>query len=398
MKHRAARPALSNPLVIVSLLAALLLGGCAGDLAREESQLLATVAGESLRQADALAAQGKISEAAEAYLEIARGASSPAREQLQLKAVRAHLAAGDTASAQQVSGQIERPRLTIGQREQLHLSEAELALLDGRPSDAIRRLQSMQTPILPKTMKVQRLATLAAAQRLANAPSDAARSLAQLDRLLDDDESRLLNQVSILSTLSQVSPATLRELRNGGDTLAGWAEIALITREVSDDPAELQRRFLQTRGQRIGQMHPRLAHAYAAMLTGGYGSDDTLTVMLPSSGRFSAAATAVREGIEAARTADTSGQPPRLVFIDSSNAARVLAGHARAVAEGADYVVGPLEKESVDRLAAGPALAVPTLALNRTTRDSPPAENLFQFALSPENEAAEAATKRRPWG
>jgi hypothetical protein len=120
--------------------------------------------------------------------------------------------------------------------------------------------------------------------------------------------------------------------------------------------------------------------------------------MLPRRGRFAPAGRAVKEGIEAARQADTSGHQPVLSLVDSTSAGRTRAIHADAVKSGADYVLGPLEKEAVDALAAGPALTVPTLALNQTTRDSRAAGNLFQFALSPENEAAEVAIKAAEMG
>jgi outer membrane PBP1 activator LpoA protein len=141
-----------------------------------------------------------------------------------------------------------------------------------------------------------------------------------------------------------------------------------------------------------------LAEAYVNILSGGYASGESVTVMLPRGGRFAGAARSVKEGIEAASRADTSGSRPALDFIDSTQTSRARALHAKAVESGADYVIGPLAKESVDSLAAGPALAVPTLALNQTTRDNQPAANLFQFSLSPENEAAEVANKAAAMG
>jgi uncharacterized protein len=399
-KNRVDCRPLSTPLALACLILAAALTGCAINPAQEESRLLGSVASEPLRQADALAAQGKASEAAQGYLEIAEGVDPPAREQLQLKAARAYLSAGDTQQAQQVIGQVSRPQLTMGQREQLLLIEADLALLDGRPRDAIARLESIQAATLPKGLKIQRLGTLAAAQRLANEPLAAAESLIALDRLLENDEERLLNQVSLVSTLSTLSSETLRGLARGGSgAVKEWAGIALIARNAGPDTAQFQTRYQQEQGRRLGQRaHPGLAQAYVKMLSGGYTRGDKVAVMLPRGGRFAAAATAIQEGVEAARRADTSGQQPVLEIVDSSNLERVRALHAKAVEGGADYVLGPLEKESVDTLAAGPALAVPTLALNQTTRDSQAAVNLFQFSLSPENEAAEAANKAASMG
>lgn len=399
--NRVDRTRPSAPLAFTWLLAtALTLAGCAVSPIQEEADLLAPVAGEPLRQADALAAQGRAESAAEAYLDIAKGAKTPARGQLQLKAARVYLEAGETQRAQQVVARVSRPGLTPGQREQLLLVEAELALLDGRPRDAIKRLESMQVRNLTKDLKLTRLGTLAAAQRLANEPVAAAESLSALDRLLQDDQARLLNQVSLVSTLSALSGDELRELaRSGSGAMKEWAEIALLARNTGGDPARFERRYRQERGRGLGtRAHPGLAQAYGEMLSGGYASGDRVTVMLPRGGRFAPAGTAVREGIEAARRADTSGHQPVLSVVYSNPAGRSPTVHAEAVRGGADYVLGPLEKEAVDALAAGSALAVPTLALNQTTRDGRAAGNLFQFALSPENEAAEAAIKAADMG
>ena len=404
-KNRVDHRPLSTPITVIALLVvvslvALSLAGCAIDPARDEARLLAPVAGEPLRQADALAAQGQADAAAKAYLDIANGTTPPARGQLQLKAARAYLAAGDTRQAQQTIGEISRPALTIGQREQLLLIEADLALLDRRPKEAIARLQAVQVQTLPKDLKIQRLGTLAAAQRLANDPVASAESLIALDRLLDNEDARLLNQVSLVTTLSALNTEQLRKLsRSASGAMKGWAEIALLARDAGADPATFQTRYRQEQAKRLGHpAHPGLAEAYVKILSGGYASGDSLTVMLPRGGRFAGAATSVKDGIEAASRADSSGNRPALDFIDSTQTMRARTIHAKAVAGGADYVIGPLEKESVDSLAAGPALAVPTLALNQTTRDSQPAANLFQFSLSPENEAAEVADKAAAMG
>jgi outer membrane PBP1 activator LpoA protein len=353
-----------------------------------------------LRKADALAAQGQADAAAEAYLNIAKGTTPPAREQLLLKAARAYLSAGDTRQAQQTIGEISRPALTGGQREQLLLIEAALALLDGRPKDAIARLEAVQVQTLPKELKIQRLGTLAAAQRLANDPVASAESLVALDRLLDSEDARLLNQVSLVTTLSTMSSDQLRKLaRSASGTMKGWAEIALLAHDAGADPATFQARYRQEQSKRFGHpAHPRLAEAYVEILSGGYAAGDQVTVMLPRGGRFAGAAAAVKEGIEGASRTDTSGNRPALDFVDSTRAERARAIQAKAVEAGADYVIGPLEKEAVDSLAAGPALAVPTLALNQATRDTQPAGNLFQFSLSPENEAAEVADKAAAMG
>lgn len=134
----------------------------------------------------------------------------------------------------------------------------------------------------------------------------------------------------------------------------------------------------------------RLAQESAA---GGYAAGDRVTILLPRGGRFASAAKAIREGIEAASRADSGGARPRLDFVDGAAAGRPREIARRAAAGGVRYLIGPLEKEAVDGLLVGPPLRVPTLALNEATREDRSAPNLYQFSLSPENEAVEVANQ-----
>ncbi len=290
--------------------------------------------------------------------------------------------------------------MTPPQRELLLLTEADLALLMGRPKDAIGLLERMQVRALPEELKTKRLETLASAQRLANAPLAAAQSLSDLDGLLKRQDERLLNQVSLVSTMDLIGRTGLQDLtRKGSDTMQGWAEIALLTQQAGADPKQLEARYRQWRQGHSGHPAlPDLALAYAETRSGGYANGDRVTIMLPRDGRFAAAAKAIKDGIEAARQEDAAAKRPILDFADISNADRSQAIHAKAIRNGADYVIGPLQKPAVDSLATARILTIPTLALNETTRTDKLAENLFQFSLSPENEATEVANKAYAMG
>jgi outer membrane PBP1 activator LpoA protein len=124
--------------------------------------------------------------------------------------------------------------------------------------------------------------------------------------------------------------------------------------------------------------------------TGGYQGTETLAVLLPESGRYAAAAQVVRDGIVAAHEADPQGQRPALRFYNSS-AGSVTALVQQATADGASLAIGPLQKQAVDKLTGTSSLPIPVLALNMATGAGSPPANLFQFSLSPEDEAASVA-------
>ncbi len=133
-------------------------------------------------------------------------------------------------------------------------------------------------------------------------------------------------------------------------------------------------------------------------LRGGYASGDKLVVILPEQGPVADAANAVRAGLRAAHGADDTGAKPTLKFIANDRPAKIVEVYGKAVGEGATQVIGPLLKPEVDTLVAGPALKVPTLALNQTTDPDKTANNLYQFALDPETEAMEVANKAKTKG
>ncbi|MFD2111673.1 penicillin-binding protein activator [Thiorhodococcus fuscus] len=392
-KHCVARTSLSITYWLTAILAAGLLTACAVNPTFDEAQILAPVAQSDLERAATAEHQGKQREAAETYLQLATQAPQPARAQLQLKALHAYLSAGRTNEAAKLVATLSASPLTPLQQQLLLLEQADLALLSDHPKEAIAHLERMQPRALPKTFQVRRLGTLAFAQRLADRPIAAAESLAQLDRVLDGENARLSNQVSLVSALASLPQSQLQTLtRNGSGTMKGWAGAALALKGANASPERLEASYRTWKDKHSGHPAlPDLGHAYADRLTGGYTDGDQVSVMLPRNGRFAAAAKAVRDGIEAAKRADARNRTPTLKFADSTNATRVTAIHAKAVQSGADYVIGPLEKPAVDALLSKRHLSLPTLALNEATRSDRRAENLFQFALSPENEATEAA-------
>jgi len=117
--------------------------------------------------------------------------------------------------------------------------------------------------------------------------------------------------------------------------------------------------------------------------------DATIALLLPLSGSFSATGEAVRDGFLSAHFDGGAHGTVRIYDIGSSEET-LMPSFQRAINEGADFVVGPLRKESVALLAAlNPP--VPVLGLNFLDPGSPTPFNFFQMGLAPEDEARAAA-------
>mgnify|MGYP002065451744 CR=1 FL=1 len=112
-----------------------------------------------------------------------------------------------------------------------------------------------------------------------------------------------------------------------------------------------------------------------------------IAVLLPEGGRFQWVAAALRAGILAAYFEQPSAERPILRFYDSADPNQVWPLFQQAVADGAEMVLGPLDKDAVTRLLQGEDPVIPILAPNQADHQGPVLPNLFQFGLAPEDEA-----------
>jgi outer membrane PBP1 activator LpoA protein len=117
-----------------------------------------------------------------------------------------------------------------------------------------------------------------------------------------------------------------------------------------------------------------------------------IALLLPLTGRQSASAIAVRDGFVTAYYSRPTADRPGLRIYDTSQMS-IAAALNQATAEGAGLIVGPLPRAEVAAAAAYSGPRPPLLTLNAVT-GAPAAGNvLYQFALSPEEEARQAARR-----
>ena len=123
----------------------------------------------------------------------------------------------------------------------------------------------------------------------------------------------------------------------------------------------------------------------------GYRPPARLAVLLPITGSLSAAAAAVRDGLLAAYYAEKRPRPVVRFYDSQGTGAGAQAAAAKAIADGAQMIVGPLTREEVSALAAQSAGRVPMIALNRGSQSPPPGTT--SFALLPDDEGRAAALR-----
>ncbi|MDR6991150.1 penicillin-binding protein activator [Luteimonas sp. 3794] len=120
----------------------------------------------------------------------------------------------------------------------------------------------------------------------------------------------------------------------------------------------------------------------------GYRPARKLAVLLPMSGTLATAAAPVRDGLLAGYYGERRERPELAFYDTAGTAAGTAEAYRRAIAEGADQIVGPLGRDEVDALFRSPT-QVPVLALNRGSIQAP--DNAAAFSLAPEDEGDAAA-------
>jgi len=264
-------------------------------------------------------------------------------------------------------------------------------LLDNQQADAAMNLLQTQTNTQVEPTLQSRLELLTADAMASMGQTSAALDLylEAADTLgLDQDLSNRIWQ--LLQTRSQDE---LRELAATASSyrLRGWIELARVYR--NDQFSIRSQMNAIEQWQRIWSQHPAVEQppdALSELESAWETRPRHVALLLPLQEQ---AGLAIQEGFLGAyyEALQATRDVPTLSVFDTSDALDVQAVYQRAVDAGVDLIIGPLNKEAVNRLQQMDSLPVPTLALNYADATTPGPANLFQFGLAPEDEISQAA-------
>lgn len=274
---------------------------------------------------------------------------------------------------------------------------AELALARNKPKAALKqlshpsidRLGELPVQQQARTQLVRAAALEADGQTLA-----AARERVFIAPLLDS-ETAPANHEAIWSLVSSLP---LDQLQSGADgDLNGWLNLARIAK-TSGTPEQQLAAIDEWRQQ--NPQHPaaeQLPQALSKLKDIAGQPLQKIALLLPQEGQLASVARALRDGFMAAHyQAQQAGQnPPEVLLYDSSRMSSLDDFYRQAQTDGAQLVIGPLEKPLVKQLSERPQLPITTLALNYSDAGREAPAQLFQFGLAAEDEAREVA--RRAW-
>jgi len=217
----------------------------------------------------------------------------------------------------------------------------------------------------------------------------------QLSGLIDNKNQRQANQDVLWQNLMSIPFAELQQLSQdeNGQAARGWYSLAAINKNNQID-LEQQREQLQ-QWLSVWRQHPahdNLPSDLRLLQSLIEQQPQQVALLLPMQGKLAEAGEAVRDGFYAAyyEALRNGRHTPEVRQYDSSGDA--IAAYQQAIADGADLVIGPIDKEKVTEISLMPSLEVPVLSLNYP--DTPPAEPLqgfYQFGLAVEDEARQVA-------
>jgi outer membrane PBP1 activator LpoA protein len=376
--------AASARLVLAALLC-LLLAACATLLPQA-----AVEPSTDSDHAEQLYAQGDLDHAAAEFLDLAAAHRGDASAHFRLRAAEALRERGDLAGAANALDDIRRRRLHGDEPLRLDLLDAEIALAHGDAGRAQVLLATADAD-LPPDLRARSLELRARADLAAGDPFASAHARAVLDRSLRGADAAQ-NRKQLTDALATLDAGTLKT-RSGAlpadDLLWPWVE-----------------QVLRGKGQPIARTLPRPSHpvgtlqpgADGAMEAEGYATLKHVALLLPLGGQLANISQSIRDGFLTAYFGDNAERRPEVRIYDAGKTpAEAIAAYNAAVADGADHVVGPLQRESVGELFHQP-LTARVLALNHPDTGEVPPPGSAEFGLLPDSEGAQVAAHMRERG
>jgi outer membrane PBP1 activator LpoA protein len=204
------------------------------------------------------------------------------------------------------------------------------------------------------------------------------------------------NPETIWDQLQHVSSARLASFEKTSDAnVAAWIQLANISKQYSTNHEKLIPELLRWR-----ERNP--SHPGNTLFPDNNTLQDLLNakrpqhiaLLLPLYGTYGSSGQAVRDGFLNAYYPGMSKGKQNISFYDTSQTANLTELYQKAIAQGADYVVGPLLKEEVQKLRDYGSFPANTLALNYTNVyfGSLPT-HFYEFGLLPEDEVEQIASR-----
>lgn len=336
---------------------------------------------------------------AEDILNAAQSARGEKRIDLLLQACGQFLQRNDTKQCDTILNELSTTPLNTPQLANYSLYRSTLHL---KRNEALKALNVLNSPHLEKisgNLAAEQQAALLEQKAIANDQLGQAMNSAQLRLFIHSmlpATKQGANAEALWNSLMKVDRQELENSRKNSQNnpnLQGWIELALIGKDSQSD-IDTTLSNLDKWKQRWPQ-HTANTH-FPKDLTQlrefSSKRPQQLALLVPLTGKLANYGLAISQGFMAAhyQASTTGDSQPRIRIYDTNNG-NIIQIYQQAIKDGAQLVIGPLDKTQTTELLQSP-LTVPVLALNQSDSGAL-ANNAFQFGLSPDDEVR-AVVKR----
>ena len=347
-------------------------------------------------RAERLAQNGDHQGAANVYVDLAASAVGSDRDRLTLLAVEQWLDAGDATRAQNAFVSVGRPSDTAS-ANLWKTNSATLLLYQGEADEALAMLEPMSREAMARNRRLRVDALRADAWIQKEDPARAIELMTQRETLLSSRRSIDSNRQHLWQSLLVSDSKILRagaELTLNENT-RGWLSLGSLAASTGQQGIGWVNGAVRWRDSHSG--HPAMSIINQLDLPTELILDypKQIALLLPLSGRTARAGQAVQNGFMGAYFSSLAGlgEDQSIRVYDVSTEGGASAAYSNAVADGAEFVIGPLIRSNVIALANDILVPVPVLTLNYLPDDTLAPPGLYQFALAPEDEAHSAAVR-----
>ncbi|ELA8076738.1 penicillin-binding protein activator [Vibrio alginolyticus] len=314
-----------------------------------------------------------------------------------IMATKAAIQANQFDQAEMLIKRLARQQLTEVQQAEWQLARATIQQKQGNYSQLLQLLNFKPWWKLPNEQWKDYYLMRADAYQGLNQAFEANRQLVEFGQYASSAEQREISS-RIWMNFGSYSEYELTSLETepNEDVLDGWLQLAIYAKTLSGNLSQLKNTL--ERWLNENPSHPAAIYTpeeIQNILSLDIVKPNNTALLLPLTGKFSPQAQLIRDGFVFAMMNDRNRDPSATLTVIDTNAYNADQIKQRLINENIDFVVGPLEKENVELLHTtmdgsenGPT--IPALALN-IPEDVRPDSNICYLALSPEQEAAQAA-------
>jgi outer membrane PBP1 activator LpoA protein len=387
-------PARFTAWLVTSLVAALLAACQPVQYPDYERERVSTAGKNAAEMSD----QGRHQDSADAYMQLAQRAGGIERQLYLILVANERRLAGYPEVAQTILDRLGTPIAEANLLLWVQVA-AEVAIAVGDPDKALVRLNQVP-PTADASAAANILLIKSNALFRVGRPVDATKALIEREIWLEDRASIIANQNALWESYQNWGADLTEQISQAKDDplLLGWLELGVIAWTRGNNSGSMRRALVGWQSGHPG--HP----ANGALVPGILDElpairefPRQIALLLPLSGRQKLSANAVRDGFLAAHFSATDQEIRPVILVYDVSSSSVSNTYAKAVQNSADFVVGPLLKESVGELAQA-NISVPTLTLNFLPDQNGVSPAFYQFALSPEDEARQVAQRAASLG